>query len=497
MQRNTLLPQLFTLTAVVLLLGALGLYWPRLVGANDAPARAITATIGDAITYQGYLTDNADTPLDGQQTMRFQIYNAASGGSLLWDSGTISVGVNDGLFDVRLAIPDDIFNGEELWLAQTVGSELLTPRQEMLPAPLAHGLRPGAVVKATSSDIPNNYALEVQMNNDAFAFNRGAITGQATTGNAIYGLANSGRAVYGQTQDGYAVYGFDGGSDPNRGYGGYFYSTNGIGVYGYSNGDRTSPNIYAPGVYGQSNRGVGVYGRGDTSNSFNFYNEGGYFVGGRGLYARGTDNEFEGGSSLSGYGARLYSTEYRALYAIGDSDDYDAHFDGGVGIIVDGIVLRSAGSQLIVFNGGDVPIEAGDMVAMIGVADAPVTGKPMLAVAKLDASNRAGVIGVATEAFSAEPITHEDDRQTSNFTEAGRVARPNGHLAIITDGLAAEVKVDDASRAADWSIGEKISIGAGGAMMRVSDADNAVVIGKLAGQFDAESGTVAIFIDID
>ena len=122
---------------------------------------------------------------------------------------------------------------------------------------MAHTLRPGAIIKGTANAIPNNYLLDVQMNNDAFAFNRGAIYGRSTTGNAIQGLANSGRAIYGQTQDGYGVYGFDGGSVANRGYAGYFYSTNGIGVYGYSNGDRSHPNIYAPGVYGQSNRGGG------------------------------------------------------------------------------------------------------------------------------------------------------------------------------------------------------------------------------------------------
>ncbi len=113
-------------------------------------------------------------------------------------------------------------------------------------------------------------------------------------------------------EDGYAVYGFDGGSNANRGYAGYFYSTNGIGVYGYSGGNRTHPNILAPGVYGQSNQGVGVYGRGDTSNSYSFYNEGGYFEGGKGLYARGTDS-----ASEQGYGARIFSSNYRGMYVQG------------------------------------------------------------------------------------------------------------------------------------------------------------------------------------
>ncbi len=172
--------------------------------------------------------------------------------------------------------------------------------------------------------------------NDTFSFWLRAVKGHATTGNAVHGEAPNGRAVYGQTNDGYAVYGFDGGSNANRGYAGYFYSTNGIGVYGYSGANRTHPNIYAPGVYGQSNQGVGVYGRGDTSNSYSFYNEGGYFEGGKGLYALGTDSAGE-----LGYGARIYSSQYRGMYAQGASGWFDAYFGGNGGISTNGIIDRS------------------------------------------------------------------------------------------------------------------------------------------------------------
>ena len=174
----------------LLLLGALGAYWPRWVEASPAKSTlAPNAVIGDAITYQGYLTDADDVPLTGTFTMQFEIYNAAANGDLLWDSGDSAISVQDGLFETRLGITTDIFNGEELWVAQTIDGELLTPRQEILPAPMAHTLRPGAIVKGTANAIPNNYLLDVQMNNDEFAFNRGAISGQSTTGNAIYGLA--------------------------------------------------------------------------------------------------------------------------------------------------------------------------------------------------------------------------------------------------------------------------------------------------------------------
>lgn len=491
MQQKNLFPQILAIAGALILLGALGAYWPRLISAEN---RAPNTTLNSNISYQGYLTNATNTALNGTYPMRFVLYNAPSGGTLRWDSGTFNVTVIDGLFETRLAVDPSNFNGEALWMAQYVNGELLAPRQEILPAPFAVTLRPGAIVKSTGTGFPNNYALEVQMNNDTFSFNRGAITGKSTTGNAIYGVAENGRAIYGQTENGYAVYGFDGGSNANEGYAGYFYSTNGIGVYGYSGANRTHDNILAPGVYGQSNQGVGVYGRGDTSNSHIFYNEGGYFEGGRGLYARGTDPEFQGGSFHSGYGARFYSTNYRALYALGDSDDYDAHFDGGVGIIVDGIVARSAGSQTIVVNLGETPIEAGDLVAMVGVSTAPATGNPLLAVAKVDATNRQAVIGVAAGAFSADILTHENGRQTNNFAEAGDIAPPNGYVSIITEGLAPAVNVSSVARGVSFAIGDKIAISADGTLGRATDG---IVIGKVAGEIDVENGTIPVFVDVD
>jgi hypothetical protein len=402
------------------------------------------------------------------------------------------VDVSEGLFDVRLPIDIDIFNGEELWISQTVDGETLTPRQEILPAPMAHTLRPGAIVKGTASAISNNYLIDVQMNNDVFAFNRGAISGQSTTGNAIYGLAESGRAIYGQTRDGYAVYGFDGGSDPNRGYGGYFYSTNGIGVYGYSGANRSHPNIYAPGVYGQSNQGVGVYGRGDTSNSYSFYNEGGYFEGGKGIYARGSDTSGE-----QGYGARIYSGQYRGMYVQGAPGWFDAYFGGDSGISTASVTDRVAATQSLVVNLGTTAIEPGDLVAMVGVSESPSDGQPMLAVARLDATNRNGVIGVAKQAVDSAMVTLEDGSHYLDFTPVDGVAAPNGFLVIITGGLAPAVNIDSLAQVGGGQIGDKMTVTTNGEMALSTSEVSAIVVGKLAGPVDPVTGTVPLFIDID
>jgi hypothetical protein len=493
MKSRSYLPQTCVIAAALLLLGGLGAYWPQWVGANSPEASVVPlAVIGDAITYQGYLTDRSDRPLDGAFIMRFQIYNATAGGTLLWDSGNTGIAVNNGLFESRLGITTDIFNGEELWLEQRVEGELLIPRQEILPAPMAHTLRPGAIVKGTANAIPNNYLFDVQMNNDVFAFNRGAISGQSTTGNAIYGLAQNGRAIYGQTEDGYAIYGFDGGSSANRGYAGYFYSTNGVGVYGYSGANRSHPNILAPGVYGQSNQGVGVYGRGDTSNSYSFYNEGGYFEGGKGIYARGTDSVGE-----QGYGARIFSDQYRGMYVQGASGWFDGYFGGNAGISTNGIINRAGATQSLVVNLGNTAIEPGDLVAMVGVAASPENSQPMLAVAKLDASNRNAVIGVAKQAVLAKSIAFENGSESIDFTPADGVIAPNGYLVVVTDGLAPAVNVASLALAAGGQIGSKLAISARGEIGLSSAEADGIVIGKVAGPIDEANGTIPLFIDID
>jgi hypothetical protein len=491
MNSKSLLPQIFVAVIGLLLLGLAGTVWSPLAGA-DAPPSAPLATIGDAITYQGYVTDENDEPLDGTFTMRFQIYNAANGGTLRWDSGNANVLVINGLFETRLAITTDIFNGEELWVAQSIGGELLTPRQEILPAPLAHTLRPGAIIKGTANAISNNYLLEVDMNNNTFAFNRGAITGKTTTGNAIYGRAENGRAVYGQTENGYAVYGFDGGSNANQGYGGYFYSTNGIGVYGYSGANRTHPNILAPGIYGQSNQGVGVYGRGDTSNSYSFYNEGGYFEGGKGLYARGTDPTGE-----QGYGARIFSNQYRGMYVQGASGWFDAYFGGDSGISALSYTDRIAATKSLVVNLGSTTIEPGDLVAIFGVTPSPENGQPMLAVAKADATNWQAVIGVAVEAVSAETISMEDGKEYIDFAPTTGTIAPDGYLVIITSGLAPTVNVSGLALGNDWQIGSKLAFSANGELALSINEVEGIVVGKVAGAVDEANGTIPLFIDID
>lgn len=103
------------------------------------------ADVPKLITYQGWLTDNAGTPVaDGNYSFQFQIYDAASAGTVKWNSGTRTVSVSDGLFTHILGdsvpLPNTLFaNDTALWLGVTVGANSeFSPRTRLTSFGYAH-----------------------------------------------------------------------------------------------------------------------------------------------------------------------------------------------------------------------------------------------------------------------------------------------------------------------------------------------------------------------
>ena len=90
------------------------------------------------ISYQGKLTDNTGTPLEGAQNMRFSLYDNAVGGTVLWNETQNGVPVAGGIYDVRLGLVNPLdeseFAGNAVYLQVEIynGSawEALTPRQQ-------------------------------------------------------------------------------------------------------------------------------------------------------------------------------------------------------------------------------------------------------------------------------------------------------------------------------------------------------------------------------
>ena len=93
------------------------------------------------MNYQGKLTDASGVALNGTYSITFRIYDAATGGNLLWYQ-TQSVEVVNGLFDVQLDL--SINGGDTLkfdrpyWITLEVGSDgEMTPREKLAPVGFA------------------------------------------------------------------------------------------------------------------------------------------------------------------------------------------------------------------------------------------------------------------------------------------------------------------------------------------------------------------------
>ncbi|NIP41715.1 MAG: hypothetical protein GWO41_12635 [candidate division Zixibacteria bacterium] len=99
------------------------------------------AQVPRTMNYQGRLTDNAGEPVeDGDYTIFFKIYDAAEDGSILWSSDRMIVGVEDGMFSVRLGpFQNTLFSSDSSrWLGITVlGDDEIYPRTQLVTVPYA------------------------------------------------------------------------------------------------------------------------------------------------------------------------------------------------------------------------------------------------------------------------------------------------------------------------------------------------------------------------
>jgi predicted lipoprotein with Yx(FWY)xxD motif len=122
----------------------------------------ISGAIGQVpqmMNYQGYLTDATGTPVpDGNYNLTFTIYDAESGGTVLWTETNPTVAVSSGLFNVILGSVDPISLPFEkpYWLGVKVGTEPeLLPRMRLTTA--AYSFRAGdanSVKGISASTIP-------------------------------------------------------------------------------------------------------------------------------------------------------------------------------------------------------------------------------------------------------------------------------------------------------------------------------------------------------
>jgi hypothetical protein len=132
-----LMPNGGTLLLIALLIATQSV-WARNLQAPAAPGPSATT-----VNYQGRLADSGGTPINGSRAMSFAIFDAATGGNLIWGPEThAAISVSSGLFSVGLGsqtsggIPTTAWNGDR-YLEITVGGETLSPRELIRSVPIA------------------------------------------------------------------------------------------------------------------------------------------------------------------------------------------------------------------------------------------------------------------------------------------------------------------------------------------------------------------------
>jgi len=102
---------------------------------------SLVFAVPNTINYQGYLTDSSGVPIDATESITFTIYDAVSAGTALWtetESVTIANGTFTNQLGDTLAFPVDLFNGQDLFVGITVGTDAeMSPRKPVTSAPYA------------------------------------------------------------------------------------------------------------------------------------------------------------------------------------------------------------------------------------------------------------------------------------------------------------------------------------------------------------------------
>ncbi|MBL8880568.1 MAG: tail fiber domain-containing protein [Phycisphaerales bacterium] len=136
-------------------------------------------------TYQGYL-EQSEVPANGTFDLTFSLWNSAAAGTQVGATQSISgVPVEKGLFTVELnssgQFGNTAFDGQRRWLEITVNNQILTPRQEITPAPYSLHAR-GLLVSPTGVLTVSN---EIQAATGGFRFPDNTLQTTAAVGDNL------------------------------------------------------------------------------------------------------------------------------------------------------------------------------------------------------------------------------------------------------------------------------------------------------------------------
>ena len=122
------------------------------------PAR-LSAGAPLKIGFQGRL-DESGVPAEGSKTFVFKLYDAVSGGALVWTGDSQAVTLANGVFNATLAAGTPVLSSAAFagarYIEITVDGVPLSPRQELVSAPyalVAQSLAPDAVLSLSTASV--------------------------------------------------------------------------------------------------------------------------------------------------------------------------------------------------------------------------------------------------------------------------------------------------------------------------------------------------------
>jgi len=328
---------------------------------GDALILVSASDVTASINYQGKLTDNASEPLSGTYTMAFRSYDVATGGTAL-DTDTHTVKVTDGLFNTHIDFNQSYFDGRELWLGITVGTDFeMMPRYELSAVPYALSLKPGAVINGSVSgavlDVTNTYGdglLHGDWSKGISASTSGNYSnafhaytsGDSSNGFYAYTSGNKSRGVYAQTNgdssDGFSArtYGEDSAGVSAKTYGNFS-----DGVSAFTDGDNSDG--VGTRTYGDNSDGVSASTGGNHSGGVIAYTHGNYSTGvyaythgnySTGVYAWTYGENSRGVDAYSAESDGIYANTGRSDHRYGVCTDdymYALRYEGGGGDVAE------------------------------------------------------------------------------------------------------------------------------------------------------------------
>ncbi|MBI3319454.1 MAG: LamG domain-containing protein [Candidatus Omnitrophica bacterium] len=104
-------------------------------------AQGAVAAVPKLIRYQGTLVDSNNVPLEGSFALTFRIYDAFTGGTVLWTESQTAVPVSRGVFNVLLGqvTPLTLPFDKDYWLTTQVGPDAeMSPSQRLTSVPYAY-----------------------------------------------------------------------------------------------------------------------------------------------------------------------------------------------------------------------------------------------------------------------------------------------------------------------------------------------------------------------